>query len=136
MATGFAGGTGFGGRTGFAGRMDWAPSDRKARVARLRSLAVLLDTAIRLPGGIRIGADSVLGLAPGVGDALTTLMAAYIVFEAHRLGVPKHKLLRMAGNAAIDGLVGSIPILGDLFDVAFRANIRNIRIIEEHLEGR
>jgi hypothetical protein len=130
MATGFAGGT------GFAGRMDWASSDRQARVARLRSLAVLLDTAIRLPGGIRIGADSVLGLAPGVGDALTTLMAAYIVFEAHRLGVPKHKLLRMAGNVAIDGLVGSIPILGDLFDVAFRANIRNIRIIEEHLEGR
>jgi hypothetical protein len=118
------------------GTMNWTRGDRLARVARLRSLAILLDTAIRLPGGIRIGADSVIGLAPGVGDALTTLMAAYIVYEAHRLGVPRHKLARMAANVAIDGVLGAVPILGDIFDVAFKANIRNIAIIEDHLAGR
>jgi hypothetical protein len=122
--------------TGFAGRMETPYSDRTARLARLRSLARLLDTAVRLPGGFRIGADSVLGLAPGIGDALTTLMAAYIVYEAHQLGVPKHKLWRMAANVAIDGLVGSVPVVGDLFDVAFKANMRNIAIIEEHFGDR
>ena len=122
--------------TGFAGSMNWMPTDRVARVARLRSLATLLDTAIRLPGGIRVGADAVIGLAPGVGDALTTAMAAYIVYEAHRLGVPKHKLVRMAANVAIDGILGAVPVLGDIFDAAFKANIRNIAIIEDHFAGR
>ena len=122
--------------TGFAGSMNWMPTDRVARVARLRSLAILLDTAIRLPGGIRVGADAVIGLAPGVGDALTTAMAAYIVYEAYRLGVPKHKLVRMAANVAIDGILGAVPVLGDIFDVAFKANIRNIAIIEDHFARR
>ena len=122
--------------TGFAGRTEWTHVDHTARIARLRSLAVLLDTAITLPGGIRLGADSIIGLAPGIGDAITTALDAYIVFEAHRLGVPKHKLMRMAANVAIDGIVGSVPIVGDLFDVAFKANIRNLAIIEEHFRTR
>jgi len=123
-------------RTGFAGRMPDGYADQARTLERLRWLAVLLDTAVRLPGGIRIGADAVIGLAPGVGDAITTAMAAYIVYEAHRLGLPKHKLLRMAANVAIDGLVGAVPVFGDLFDVAFKANIRNLKIIEDHLERR
>ena len=122
--------------TGFAGRMETPYSDRDAALARLRKLAVLLDTAVTLPGGIKVGADSIIGLAPGIGDAITTAMAAYFVYEARRLGVPKHKLARMLGNLAIDGLVGAIPILGDLFDVAFKANMRNLAIIEEHFSER
>lgn len=119
-------------RTGFAGRMPTGYSDHVATLDRLRWLAALLDTAVRLPGGARVGADAIIGLVPGIGDAITTAMAAYIVYEAKRLGVPKRKLLRMAANVAIDGLVGAVPILGDLFDVAFKANIRNLRIIERH----
>ena len=122
--------------TGFAGRIETPYSDRNAALARLRKLAVLLDTAVVLPGGIRVGADSIIGLAPGIGDAITTAMAAYLVYEAHRLGVPKHKLARMIGNLTIDGLVGAIPILGDIFDVAFKANMRNFKIIEEHFGER
>ena len=122
--------------TGFAGRTEWTHVDHAPRIARLRSLAVLLDTAITLPGGIRLGADSIIGLAPGIGDAVTTALAAYIVYEAHRLGVPKHKLMRMAANVAIDGIVGSVPVVDDLFDVAFKANIRNLAIIDEHFRDR
>ncbi len=122
--------------TGFAGRIETPCGDRDAALARLRKLAVLLDTAVTLPGGIRVGADSIIGLAPGIGDAVTTALAAYFVYEAHRLGLPKHKLARMLGNLAIDGLVGAIPILGDLFDVAFKANMRNLAIIEEHFGKR
>ena len=122
--------------TGFAGRMETPYGDRAATLARLRRLAVLLDTAIVMPGGIRVGADAIIGLAPGIGDAITTAMAAYFVYEAHRLGLPKHKLARMIGNLAIDGIVGTIPLFGDIFDVAFKANIRNLAIIEEHFQGR
>lgn len=123
-------------RPGFAGRMPRRHADQERTLERLRRLAVLLDTAVRLPGGIRVGADSIVGLAPGIGDAITTAMAAYIVYEAHRLGVPTHKLWRMAANVAIDGLVGAVPIVGDIFDVAFKANIRNLEIIERHLGKR
>lgn len=120
-------------QTGFAGRMPAGYGEREASVARLRRLATLLDTAVRLPGGIRVGADAVIGLAPGIGDAITTLLAAYIVAEAHRLGLPRAALWRMAGNVALDAVLGSVPILGDLFDVGFKANIRNLAIIEKHL---
>lgn len=123
-------------RTGFAGPMQTGYADQQRTLARLRRLAMLLDTAVRLPGGMRVGADAIIGLAPGVGDAITTALAAYIVYEARRLGLPKHKLLRMAANVAIDGLVGAVPVFGDIFDVAFKANIRNLRIIEEHLGPR
>ncbi len=119
--------------TGFAGAYAAGGVDRMAKLNRLRRLAKVLDTAIRLPGGFRIGADSVIGLAPGVGDAVTTALAAYIVYEGWQLGVPRHALVRMAGNVAIDGLVGSIPVLGDIFDVAFKANVRNIAIIEKYV---
>src|SRR5215217_983180 len=112
--------------TGFAGRIESSPLGRTERIARLRRLAVLLDSAIRLPGGFRIGADGLIGLAPGVGDALTTALAAYIVYEASQLGLPRHKLWRMAGNVAIDSVVGAVPLLGDLFDVVFKANLRNL----------
>jgi hypothetical protein len=106
---------------------------RRERIERLDRLATLLDTAFVIPGtNIRFGADALIGLAPGIGDSVTTALAAYIVYEAHRLGVPRRVLVRMIGNVAIDGIVGAVPVFGDLFDVTFRANRRNVRILREH----
>lgn len=106
---------------------------RRERIERLDRLATLLDVAFVLPGtNIRFGADALIGFVPGVGDSVTTALAAWIVYEAHKLGVPRRVLIRMAGNVAIDGLIGAVPVFGDLFDVAFRANRRNVRILREH----
>lgn len=106
---------------------------RHERIERLDRLATLLDTAFVLPGtNIRFGADALIGLVPGIGDGITTALAAFIVYEAHRLGVPRRVLIRMIGNVAIDGMIGAVPVFGDLFDVAFRANRRNVRILREH----
>ena len=126
--------------TGFAGRIDaplaGANVDQAATLKRLRWLARVLDTAVRLPGGFRFGADSIIGLAPGVGDVATALIACYFVYEGKRLGLPRHKLVRMAGNVGLDLALGALPILGDLFDTIFKANVRNLRIIEDHFAGR
>lgn len=108
---------------------------RAERIARIDRLATLLDTRFVIPfTKFRFGADSLIGLAPGVGDAVTTALSLYIVYEAHKLGVPKHVLARMLGNVAIDGLIGVVPVAGDVFDVLWRANRRNVRILREHLE--
>lgn len=101
-------------------------------VQRLQRLARLWDAAIRVPGGITIGLDPLVGLVPGVGDAVGALVSGYIVLEAARLGVPAVTLLRMLLNIAIDALVGSIPVAGDLFDFAWKSNLRNVALIEHH----
>jgi hypothetical protein len=109
--------------------------DRRAAMRRLERLTGLLDTALVIPfTGFRFGADSVVGLVPGIGDFITTGLSAYIIYEAHRLGLPKPAIAKMVGNIALDGAVGAIPVLGDVFDVAFRANRRNMRVIREHLD--
>lgn len=106
----------------------------QARVKRLRRLARLLDSQFAIPGTkIRFGLDSILGLLPGAGDTVTAMMAAYIVFEAWRIGISKQIIGRMLGNLLIDWVIGSIPVIGDIFDVGFKANERNIRLIEEEL---
>lgn len=103
------------------------------RLHRLRQLARIMDTAIRVPGtGIRLGADSIMGLLPIVGDAGGALVGLYIVNEARRLGVPSHKLARMVSNVALDGLFGSVPLVGDVFDVYFKSHRRNVKIILDH----
>src|SRR5215831_8882023 len=102
------------------------------RIQRLRTLAWLLDSAIVLPGGFRIGLDPLIGLIPGLGDAIGVAFSAYIVIEAANLGAPLSVVLRMIGNVLLDGLVGSIPIAGDLFDFAFKANLRNIALLEHY----
>ncbi|NVJ96600.1 MAG: DUF4112 domain-containing protein [Alphaproteobacteria bacterium] len=104
------------------------------RVKRLRRLATLLDAQFGIPGTkIRFGLDSIIGLIPGAGDTITATMAAYIIFEAWRLGVPKQIIGKMLGNLVIDWVIGSIPIIGDIFDIGFKANLRNIRLIEDEL---
>ena len=111
--------------------------DVPARLARLRIIARLMDSSIGLPGTrFRFGLDSLFGLAPVVGDAAGALVAFYIVWEARRIGAPSQLVARMMGNVAMDTLSGSIPLVGDLFDVAFKSNMRNIALLEEWLGQR
>ncbi len=102
------------------------------RLRRLRSIAWLLDNSIPLPGGYRIGLDAIVGLVPGVGDAIGALLSAYILNEARSMGAPRGVLLRMGANVMLETLVGSIPFAGDLFDAAFKANMRNLALLERH----
>ena len=105
------------------------------RLRRLNNLARLLDTAVRVPGtGIRFGADSLLGLLPVIGDASGAIIGLAIVNEGRKLGVPSDKLARMLTNIAVDAAVGSVPLLGDAFDVYFKAHKRNIGIILDHFD--
>ena len=105
-----------------------------ARLANLRRLAWLIDGAFPLPfTRFRFGLNSLIGLAPAAGDAILAGISLYIVNEARLLGVPAPLLARMVGNVAIETIAGAVPILGDVFDVAFKANLRNLAIIEEHL---
>jgi hypothetical protein len=107
--------------------------DEPDALAEARRIAWLLDEAVRLPGGIRFGLDGVLGLIPGIGDLLCLLAAGRIVEIARRQSVPLGVLARMVGNIGIDALVGAIPIIGDLFDFGFKANARNVDLLEQAL---
>lgn len=108
-----------------------AGPDAAARVDRL---ARLLDRAVGIPGtGIRFGLDSILGLIPGVGDVATGAISIYIILEAARMGVPRPTLLRMLGNVAVDTVGGSVPLVGDIFDVAWKSNSRNVELLQSHL---
>jgi len=99
----------------------------------MRGLARLMDTAIAIPGtGIRFGADSIMGLFPGFGDMAAAAISLYIVNEARLLGVPNDKLIRMVINIGIDAASGSIPLIGDLFDVYFKSNRLNLELALEH----
>jgi C4-dicarboxylate transporter len=105
----------------------------RERIERLDRLSRLLDIAFIVPGtNIRFGAEAIMRLVPGIGDAAASALSSLILYEAHRLGVSRRILIRMAGNIAIEALAGSVPIVGDLFDVAFRANRRNVQILREY----
>lgn len=107
-------------------------ADNAERTKRLRALAWLLDNSIPLPGGFRVGIDAIIGLVPGVGDAVGALISAYIVNEARNMGAPRSVLLRMMGNVMIETIIGAIPFAGDLFDAAFKANSRNLALLAQH----
>lgn len=108
-----------------------------SRIARLRRLAWLLDASLRVPGTrFRFGLESLVGLVPVGGDLLMAGVSLYIVHEAWALGAPAPILGRMLANVAADTLVGGIPVLGDVFDATFKANLRNITLLEQFLEGR
>lgn len=112
-----------------------ATRSRRERLARIDALATLLDTAFLIPGtDVRFGLDALIGLIPGIGDAITSLMSLYIVHEARQLGAPGHIVIRMLANVVLDGFVGAIPIAGDAFDVFWRANRRNMRLLREWLD--
>jgi len=110
------------------------PRSRGARIARIDALATLLDTALVIPGtGVRFGLDALIGLFPVVGDIITTALSLFIVHEAYQLGAPGHVIARMLGNVALDGVFGAVPLVGDAFDVLWRANRRNVRLLREWL---
>ena len=104
-------------------------------LGRLRWLADLFDDRFRLPGtGRRFGLDGVLGLVPGLGDAATGAVSLYLVAEAWRFGMPMASLLRMGANVVVDFALGVVPLIGDLFDFAWKANQKNVRLILDHVE--
>jgi len=105
--------------------------------ADIEKLAQLLDTKWVVSGTTwRFGLDSIIGLVPGIGDTVTTLMGAYIIVRARELGAPGHLQAAMVGNLVIDTVVGAVPLVGDIFDFAFRSNARNVRLLKRHLDKR
>lgn len=105
-------------------------AERARIVRRLRLLARFLDDAITIPGTtVSIGFDPLIGMVPGIGDALSMAISGYIIFEAKRLGASRRVLALMAANVAVDALVGLVPIAGDLADFALKANQRNLRLM-------
>ena len=115
------------------------PDDARLQAAlrRVETLAHWLDDRYRLPGTrYRVGLDGIVGLIPGIGDAVTSTLAAYLIYEAWRLGIPTSTLLRMIANLGIDTAVGIVPLVGDLLDLGFKANRRNVRLLHRHLAER
>ncbi|ALK09056.1 DUF4112 domain-containing protein [Blastochloris viridis] len=113
------------------------PADpyERAALQRLSVLAQLLDSAFEVPGTkVRLGLDAMIGLVPGIGDAISAALGSYLVYEARQLGAPNHLVARMAGNVMLDFALGAVPVLGDAADVLFRANKRNMALLQRHLE--
>lgn len=109
--------------------------DPKAALPAVRAVANIMDRAITIPGTkVSIGLDALLGLLPGVGDTVSSLVGSYIILIAHRLGAPAPVLARMVLNQGVDALVGLVPFAGDLFDLGFKSNVKNVRLLEETLE--
>lgn len=105
-----------------------------ASLRRLRGLSHVLDNAIAIPGlGYRVGLDPLIGLLPGGGDIMAGLISIYVVAEAARLGVPAATLGRMGINILIEVLMGTFPVVGDFFDVVWKANARNVDLLERHI---
>ena len=103
--------------------------------ARVEAMETLLERSFKIPGtNMPIGLDAIVGLVPVLGDLITTAMGAYIVWEAKNLGMPKWKLLRMAGNVGFDSLLGAVPVVGDAFDFFYRSNTKNLKIVKKHLD--
>jgi hypothetical protein len=111
------------------------PLTREQRFTRLEALGNLLDTAFIVPGtNVRYGIDGLIGLIPIIGDIVTTAIALWIVREARAIGAPRYLVARMLANVAVDGVVGAVPLVGDAFDVAFKANVRNVRMLRRWMD--
>jgi hypothetical protein len=113
------------------------PGGPEESVARIEALARLMDGAFVLPGtNIRLGLDAIIGLVPVAGDFIAALVSSYLIWEARRLGAPKWLIARMMGNMLLDTTIGAIPVLGDAFDVMFRANMKNMGLLRRHMAKR
>ncbi|KIC39232.1 DUF4112 domain-containing protein [Leisingera sp. ANG-M7] len=111
------------------------PEHQHKQLKALERLAHRMDRAFRIPViGLRVGWDSIAGLVPGIGDVLALLPAGYILYSGYRLGASPRVLARMAANSGIDALIGAVPVLGDLFDAAWKSNTRNTALLRRHLE--
>lgn len=111
------------------------PDDRPREIEpELELLAYWMDSAFQIPGvGVRFGLDAIIGLVPGLGDTLTSIVSLYILGAARKYGVSRVTMLRMALNIAIDYVVGTVPLVGDLFDVYWKANQMNVAILRRHV---
>ncbi|AMG74946.1 DUF4112 domain-containing protein [Sphingopyxis granuli] len=109
--------------------------DPAALRKRVETLEIILERSFTIPGINRpVGLDAIVGLVPVVGDAITAVMGAYIIWEARNLGMSKWQIWRMIGNLGVDTALGAIPLAGDAFDLLFRSNTRNLKIIKKHLD--
>jgi hypothetical protein len=109
--------------------------DPRAALPAVRAIANVMDRAITIPGTkLSIGLDALLGLLPGVGDTISSVVGSYIILIAHRLGVPSTVLVRMVLNQGVDALIGIIPFAGDLLDIGWKSNVRNVKLLEQTLE--
>lgn len=108
-------------------------AERDAEIARLDHLARLLDSRFSVLG-FRFGWDGIASIVPVLGDATTLLPSAYLIWRAHKLGLPPSVLRRMAGNTALDFVGGSVPVLGTVFDLLFKANLKNMALLRAHLD--
>ena len=107
---------------------------RLPQLERLRALSRLLDSAFIIPGtGIRFGLDPLIGIVPGLGDAVGAIFSGYLILQASRMGAPKSVINRMIANVGIDTVVGWVPLLGDLFDLGWKANNKNFALLEQHV---
>lgn len=115
---------------------DASPRAQRAAVERARTVSTLLDEAIPVPGtDYRIGLDPILGILPGAGDLVSSAISLYLVLEGINVGVPRSTLVRMLANIAVDAIIGSIPVIGVLFDAVWKANKRNLALLEAHVDG-
>lgn len=106
-----------------------------AQLDQLDFLATMMDNAFFIPGtNIRFGLDSIIGLVPVLGDTITVAVSAFIISHAKHLDMPKHKIWHMRFNIFMDWLIGCVPLIGDLFDVGWKANRRNVKIMRDHVE--
>ena len=109
--------------------------ERLATLNRIRKLSRLMDTAIGIPGTkFRIGLDPIIGLVPGAGDIVDTAFSAYLIYLATRFNIPQKTLGKMIYNIGLEAVVGSVPLVRDIFDAFYRSNMRNLALLEAHLE--
>jgi hypothetical protein len=114
---------------------DYPETMKRDDIEQLDRFATWLDSSIHIPGTPwRIGWDGIIGLIPGVGDLAAASLSGYLIYRAIRLGASASVILRMLFNLLLELIIGAIPVLGDLFDFAFKANQRNMKILRSHLE--
>ena len=109
--------------------------ERLATLNRIRKLSRLMDTAIGIPGTkFRIGLDPIIGLVRGAGDIVDTAFSAYLIYLATRFNIPQKTLGKMVYNIGLEAVVGSVPLVGDIFGAFYKSNMRNLALLEAHLE--
>jgi hypothetical protein len=111
------------------------PSSARSALAQVEKVAWIMDSAIPIGGGHRIGLDGIIDFVPGVGDRAGVLVSAWIIYRAAECGAPQSVLMRMATNVLVDALLGAFPVLGVVADSAFKANMRNVAILKEFLQA-
>jgi uncharacterized protein DUF4112 len=120
-----------------SGSFKITPGGPEESVARLEAVGRLMDGAFVLPGtNIRLGLDAIIGLVPVAGDVISGLVSSYLIWEARQLGAPRWLIARMIANTFLDTTLGVIPLVGDAFDLMFRANMKNMALLRRHMEKR